>query len=56
MTRSNTFKGLWDAVVAVARRAAAAGSGVPETHTARRFTCACGGLAEFLDDRIRMMD
>jgi len=56
MTRSNTFKNLWAAVVAAARPTATVATGAAGVRTTRRSSCACRGLAEFLDDRIRLVD
>jgi|GEM_PF-6110188 len=56
MTRSNGFKGFWAAVGAAVRRAVTMGTGTSTARSEKRSTCACGGLAEYLDDRIRLMD
>jgi len=56
MTRSNAFKGFWAAVGAAVRRAVTMGTGTSTARSEKRSMCACDGLAEFLDDRIRLMD
>ena len=56
MTRSNTFKGFGAAVAAAVRRAITMAAGTATALTERRSMCACRGLAEFLDDRIRLVE
>ncbi len=56
MTRSNTFEGFWAAMAAVVWRAVTMKTGAATVRTERRSTCACDGLAEFLDDRIRLVE